>query len=52
MKELADVTGLTIQQFKIRAMNEQWPDDAKIWCDDDHVYVYESDETQIANGEL
>ena len=35
--EIADVTGLTVAEFVKRV--EAWPPEAKIWWDDDHVFV-------------
>jgi len=35
--EIADVTGMTVAEFARRS--PEWPPDAKIWWDDDHVYI-------------
>jgi hypothetical protein len=38
--EIADVTGLTLEDMTHRANVEGWPEDAKVWWDDDHVFLY------------
>lgn len=38
-QEVADITGLTMTEMASRCIEEDWPADAVVWWDDNHVYL-------------